>query len=91
MSDQPNIFQMYVANRNRTGFWIRRTTWGDTVAQVTSIGPLVGPAPYFGNPKVFANIYSLGGVPKEKGAKIPVPGTYKTWRQIEPPKWASKG
>lgn len=91
MSDfsELNVFQMFVANGHRAGFWIRRTTWGNTCAQVVSVGELTGPAPYFGNPVVLADIFdATTGERKEAGARIPVPGTYKTWRQIEPPAWA---
>lgn len=88
-ADQPNIFQMYVANGRQPGFWIRRTTWGDTCAKIVSVGPLTGPPPYFGNPKVHADIFNLrSGALKETGARIPAAGTYKTWRQIDPPAWA---
>jgi hypothetical protein len=84
-----NVFQMFVANGERPGFWLRRTTWGNTCAQVTSVGPVKGPPPYYGNPTVVADTYDLQtGELKERGAKVAVPGTYKTWRQIDPPSWA---
>lgn len=85
-----NVFQIYVANGEQPGFWLRRTTWGNTVAKVMSVGPLTGPPPYYGNPQVRADLYDLAsGEVKERNVRIPVPGTYKTWRQIEPPPWAS--
>ena len=88
-SDQ-NVFQMYVANGEKLGFWLRRTTWGNTCAQVTSVGEFKGPPPYYGNPSVLADIFDLRtGALKEKKVKVPVPGTYKTWRLIDPPDWAS--
>jgi hypothetical protein len=84
-----NIFQMYAANGEQLGFWLRRTTWGNTCACVTSVGEFKGPPPYYGNPIVLADIYDLRtGELKEKDARLPVPGTYKTWRQIDPPGWA---
>jgi len=87
-SDQ-NVFQMYVANGEKPGFWLRRTTWGNTCAQVTAVGEFRGEPPYYGNPTVLADVYDLRtGALKEKGAKIPVPGTYKTWRLIDPPEWS---
>lgn len=92
MSDfsELNVFQMYVANNLQAGFWLHRTTWGNTCAQVTSVGEFKGPPPYYGNPTVLADIYDLRtGALKERGAKIPVPGTYKTWRQIASPIWAN--
>ena len=86
-SDQ-DVFQMYVANSEQPGFWIRRTTWGNTIAQITSVGPFTKPGPYYGNPVVLADIYSLSGELRERGARIPAPGTYKTWRLAEAPGWA---
>jgi hypothetical protein len=84
-----NIFQMYAANGEQPGFWLRRTTWGNTCACVTSVGEFKGPPPYYGNPIVLADIYDLRTSDlKEKDARLPVPGTYKTWRQIDPPGWA---
>jgi hypothetical protein len=35
------------------------------------------------------DVYSLGGDLKEGLARLPVPGTYKTWRKIETPTWAT--
>ena len=85
-----NIFQMYAANDARPGFWLRRTTWANTCARVTSVGAFKGPPPYYGTPVVLADIYDLRtGELKEKGARLPVPGTYKTWRQIDPPAGAA--
>jgi len=84
-----NIFQMFVSNGSKPGFWIVRTTWGNTCAKVTSVGELTGPPPYYGNPKVFAEIYNRAtGEMIDRNTKIPVPGTYKTWRLIDAPEWA---
>lgn len=84
-----NVFQMYSANDERPGFWLRRTTWGNTCARVISVGDFKGPPPYYGNSVVLADIYDLRtGDLKESGARLPVPGTCKTWRQIDPPAWA---
>lgn len=84
-----NIFEMFVENGSRPGFWLRRTTWGNSCAQVVSVGEFKGPPPYYGNPKVLADIFDLAtGELKERSTKLPVPGTYKTWRQIDPPEWA---
>jgi hypothetical protein len=46
------------------------------------------PGPYFGNPSVLMDVYSLEGQLKEEAAALPVAGTYKTWRKIDPPDWA---
>ena len=86
-----NIFQMYAANEGRSGFWLRRATWGSTCARVTLVGEFKGPPPYYGNPIVLADIYDLRtGELKEKDTRLPVPGTYKTWLQIDPPTWANR-
>jgi hypothetical protein len=67
---------------------VRRITWGDTCARVIRVGKLTKPGPYFGNPSVLVDVYSLDGQLKDQAAGLPVPGTYKTWRKIEPPDWA---
>ena len=82
-----NIFEMCVANGG-PGFWIRRTTWGATCARVLGVGRFTKPAPYFGNPPVVMDVYSLAGELKDELAKVSVPGTYKTWRKIDAPDWA---
>ncbi|WP_342241184.1 DUF5710 domain-containing protein [Inquilinus sp. OTU3971] len=84
-----NIFEMCVANGG-PGFWIRRTTWGDTCACVVRVGAMTKPGPYFGNPSVLMDVYNLEGVLKEGLAPVPVPGTYKTWQRIPPPLWAGR-
>jgi len=83
-----NVFQMFVAH-DGPGFWVRRTTWGATCARVGRVGALTASGPYFGNPSVLMDVYTLNGELKEEVAQLPVPGTYKTWRQIAPPAWAS--
>ena len=71
-----NIYQMYVANGNKAGFWVKRNSWSWQTAQITSIGgqtegPLEGLPPYFNSPKVKGK---MGGVGKE--IEITSPGTY---------------
>ena len=87
-SDQ-NVYEMFLANEG-PGFWVRRTTWGRTCARVLGIGLMTKPPPYCGNPPVVMDVYSLDGDPKDRLAQLPVPGTYKTWRKIEAPSWASR-
>ena len=82
-----NIFEMYVSHGG-PGFWVRRTTWGNTCARVVRVGQMTKPGPYFGNPSVLMDVYSLQGELKEEAAALPVAGTYKTWRKIDPPEWA---
>ena len=84
---QPNVFQLWFAIQPEP-LWITRTTWSNMCAHVTSVGEIKGPAPYYGNPEVRANIYNGSGQCTQRGALISVPGTYKTWRQISTPPWA---
>lgn len=84
-----NIFEMCVENGG-PGFWIRRTTWGNTCARVVGVGKFTKPAPYFGNPPVVMDVYGLHGGLKEELAKVSAPGTYKTWRMTEPPSWVDQ-
>jgi hypothetical protein len=82
---EQNVFEMFVAH-GRQPFWLRRTTSGNTCAKVVVVEKFKGPPPCYGNPKVFADIYDLHtGELKEARARLPVPGTYKTWRRIPPP------
>ena len=84
-----NVYEMFVANESRVGFWLTRTTWRDLCARVTLVGDFKGPAPYFGNPLVAGDLfYVSSGELKQANAEIPSPGTYKTWRQIPAPPWA---
>jgi hypothetical protein len=85
-SDQ-NVYEMFVAHGG-PGFWIRRTTWGATCARIVGVGPMTKPGPYFGNPPVLMDVYSLAGELKEGLSQVRVPGTYKTWRRIPAPPWA---
>jgi hypothetical protein len=57
-SQGENVFEMYVAHGG-PGFWVRRITWGDTCARVVRVGRLTKPGPYFGNPSVLVDVYSL--------------------------------
>lgn len=88
-NSQQNVFEMLV-DHGGPGFWIRRTTWGATLARVVCVGSFTGPPPYFGNPSMLMDVYSLDGDLKDALAAIPVPGTYKTWRKIEAPPWAGQ-
>jgi hypothetical protein len=88
-SSGKNVFEMYISNGG-PGFWIRRTTWGATCARIIRVGKMTKPAPYFGNPSVLMDVYTLEGTLKQGLAQAPVPGTYKTWRKIPPPSWAER-
>ncbi len=97
-----NIYEMYVQNGNRCGFWVRRNSWSYNIAQITSIGgnqdgPLDGVAPYFKNQKVRGDVYhalsgkmawASGGSGKDQ--EITSPGTYG-YESIAAPVWSQEG
>ncbi|RVL83952.1 hypothetical protein CN140_12510 [Sinorhizobium meliloti] len=89
ISTGQNVFEMFIENGG-PGFWVRRITWGGTCARVIRVGEMTKPAPYFGNPSVLIDVYSLSGNLKEELATLPVPGTFKTWRKIDAPPWAER-
>ena len=77
-----NIYQMYVANGNKAGFYVVRDSWGNTIAEITTVGGkkegmLPGKPPYYGNPPVKADIYKKDtGSKINTNATISCPGTY---------------
>lgn len=83
-----NVFQMFMSH-GEAGFWVRRITWETICARVVRVGEITGPAPYFGNPSVLMDVYTLDGRLKSEVEQLPVPGTFKTWREIEAPAWAA--
>jgi hypothetical protein len=103
MKNRPtiNIYQMYVLNGNRCGFWVKRATWAADVARITSIdgrfaGPLSGEPPSFNYPKVKADVYhQLTGKPgwttggPGKDQEIISPG-WPYYIQVEVPDWWSE-
>ena len=83
-----NVYQM-AERHGGPGFWITRTTWGSTVARIVGIAPATAPAPYFGSPPVVMDVYSTSGTLKDELARLSTAGTYKTWRKIIAPEWAT--
>ena len=81
-----NVYQMIVENGG-PGFWVRRITWGPTIARVVGVGEFTGKAPYYGNPVVLMDVYSTECELKSGLAEISTPGSYKTWRLIEVENW----
>lgn len=82
-----NVFQM-LDDANGPGIWVRRTTWEASCARIVAMGRATKPPPYYGNPSVLMDVYNLKGDLREELASLDTAGTYKTWRQIEPPAWA---
>lgn len=59
-----NVYQMYIANGNKAGFWIKRDSWSNYKAFVTSVqgkteGKLKGNHPYYNNCVVRADVYNF--------------------------------
>ncbi|MGS1018110.1 DUF5710 domain-containing protein [Allosphingosinicella humi] len=88
MDDKPNIYQMWEAHGG-PGFWITRATWGkDMAARVVGVGEPNGPPPFYGTPPVVMDVYK-GGRLKDGLEQHTTPGTYKTWRLLDAPVWAT--
>lgn len=85
---QHNVYQMADINGG-PGFWVTRTTWGDSVAHVVGIGMMTRPGPYFGSPPVLMDIYSRDGKLRKGLERLSKAGTYKTWRLIDTPNWVA--
>lgn len=71
-----NVYQIWITSENeRGGVWVARTTWPDVYVRITSVGEFKGAPPYFGYPKITADLYHADGRLKELGASLPAPGT----------------
>jgi hypothetical protein len=81
-----NVFEMCASN-NGPGFWVRRITWGGTVARVVRVGKFTKAPPYCGNPSVLVDIYSMSGELRDPLVDLPAAGT-GTYKLIDPPAWA---
>ena len=81
-----NLYEMYVANGMKTGFWVKRRTWGDLCARVTFVGELERRGLWCGGATVRADVFHfLSGTLKEADVALPSPGSPKTWQEIPPP------
>jgi hypothetical protein len=83
-----NIYSMYVANERAVPFWV--TKWNSQVLLVTSVGTLRGRAPYYGNPTVTGELFSVyrenertDTYSKIEERTVRSPGTYN-WLWVEP-------
>ena len=82
-----NIFQMYVANGNKAGFYVRRDSWSTIYARVVTIdgrteGPLRGRPPYYGDPTVTMDVFYNDGSRQKSNQMLSCPGTY-TYTRLE--------
>jgi hypothetical protein len=81
-SDAMNIYQMYVHNDYKYGFFVVRNSWTRICAQIKGIegvkegDPIPGDPPYYKNQNVFGDIINRFG--RIEGADLPLssPGTY---------------
>jgi hypothetical protein len=82
-----NVYEMYYENGKKFGYWIRRKSWGDTLAKVIDIEGVIegedikGSPPYFNDPKVYAIVYGPHSPNEARSEKkiiseIRCPGTY---------------
>ena len=85
---QFNVFQMAEINGG-PGFWVTRTTWGDSIAHIVGIGMMTKPGPYFGSPPVLMDIYTRDGKLRKGLERLSTAGTYNTWRLIDTPEWVA--
>jgi hypothetical protein len=87
-----NIYQMYEANGNKAGFYVRRNSWSAVYACVTSVagrteGSLVVKPPYFGNPPVTMDVFNNDGTIRSTNQILSCPGNY-TYKIFQPkPRW----
>lgn len=86
-----NVYQMIEHRAFDTpgGFWVKRRTWGNSVALITDFDELNGYPPYFNNPQVRCDIYydrGATGVRYKKNEILSCPGT-SAYTRIQPPKW----
>jgi hypothetical protein len=94
LSPAVNLYEMYVANDMKVGFWVKRRTWGDLCARVTFVGEQHGG--WCGGGTVRADVFHfVSGTLKEANAVLPSPGSPKTWQRIPPPplhawSWSAK-
>ena len=81
-----NVYQMIEAGYFDApgGFWLKRNSWSDLVANVTQYEPLLGLSPYFNNPAVYVDLYWSRGVLKQRNALLSCPGTYAYTRVDAP-------
>jgi hypothetical protein len=83
-----NVYQMIESGAfdEPSGLWVQRNSWGNTVARVTSFDAFKGPAPYFGNPTVYVDLFYLRGVRFKKNEVLSCPGT-QGYTLIPAPSW----
>jgi hypothetical protein len=88
--DRHNVYEMYVRNGNRAGFWVVRDSWVGVVAIVRSVdrqqsGALSGNPPYYGNPPVRAGLWDWKVKRwRQKYYELSCPGTY-AYRRVDRP------
>lgn len=87
-SPAQNIYQMYEANNNKAGFYVRRDSWSTIYARVATVagrteGPLQGKPPYYGNSPVTMDVFNNNGSVQGTNQPLSCPGTY-AYKRFEP-------
>lgn len=87
-----NVYEMIAAGAFDTpgGLWVRRNSWGNTIALVTGFEPLEGPPPYFHNQAVTVDLFSTRGERIKKAQRLSCPGTF-AYVRIDAPRWWTDG
>ena len=81
-----NLYEMYVANDMKVGFWVKRRTWGDQCARITFVGEPERYGRWSGGGTVRADLFHfISGTLKEADVDLPAPASPKTWQRIPPP------
>lgn len=85
-----NLFQAFVENGRKEGFWAIRDGWGNSCAKITSVEKANGRAPYYGNPEMTGVLYRLddGSVVRDPYERFS-PGR-GGWHWMQPPTWSKE-
>lgn len=86
-----NVYQMIESGAFDApgGLWVKRDSWGNTVALVTEFDEFKGQSPYFNNPVIRVDLfYDRGalGVRYKKSELLSCPGT-RAYTHISSPSW----
>lgn len=84
------IFEMFVENGRKTGFWATRDSWSNSCAQITFVGPTGGKAPYFGNPEMRGVLYRFTHCEVLRDPYEHFSPGRGGWYWIQPPDWSGE-
>lgn len=82
-----NIYHLWNESQDDDmGLWVIRHSWSQMVARVLRVDPMIGDAPYYNSPKVWADIYWLSGR-LHRTDLLSCPGGY-SYKKVKVPAWA---